>query len=137
MIKVSDFVLDREYQVSLFSPIGGVTTFTGVVVGNAKWMMLPVTANAQTNHINIYPQIPADIKAEIQDDYKSYDYVVLRSDDGSIHYLGAAWINPDSVSNIVDTKATIVLNKFAADQKAELEKILRLNGFTVESFNVA
>lgn len=128
-----DFSKGVNTQVSTYALIGDRKSFTGIVLGVISSAAVPTTANASTNHTNQWPSIPDDVKDKVEDDYRSYDYLILKLEDESIMYLGLAWIDSASVSEITVRSAVVNLTNFNdANGKAVTEK-LRLAGYTVTS----
>ena len=136
ILTAQDFVVGNKYTVTTFGLVGDALTFTGTVAGVVSHHIVPATANANINHLNIWPNIPDSIKASIENDYRTYQYLILILGDGTPIYLGLAWIEPTTLNAVINRSCTIVLTEFQDANKARVSDVLRLAGYTVASATI-
>jgi len=133
MLSQTSLILDDEIQFTTHGLIGGVQSFTGKVLGVVNPRALPADSNAQVNHTNIWPSIPAEDQALISNDFTSYNYLALATDSTTIVYIGIPWINANSLASVSNRLVTIQLNNFKEADYVRIKSLLTLNGYEVLS----
>lgn len=131
MYDVNEFKLGSEVSFSIHGNIGGRNNYTGEVVSVISGAHVPAEANAFANHANIYPSLPEEVAAVVEDNFNTYHYVLL-SVDGKMVYVGLPWIRASSLSTVETVTRTIVVQDSHNDA-LRLTQVLRSNGYTVIS----
>lgn len=128
-----NYTVGQKLEVTLCANISNQATFTGTLIGTITSPAVPPTANAAINHANIWPSIPAEIQAQLSDDYRSYKYIILQQADGTIRYIGTAWIITEATIIVGTFSAVITVVDMESDRRAFIRALLEENGFTVAS----
>ncbi len=116
-----------KVRFSTHGIVDDVKQFEGEIVGFIGGSYHPNKALALTQHSNIYPKLPADVKAVTQNDFKSYNYVVLALADSTQRLIGTPWVVDASIEDVVERIATITVRTQAADG-TRLRRILEQAG---------
>lgn len=136
MLTNADFAYGAKITVTTYGIIGDTNTFTGVVSGVVSHALVPTTANAEINHANLWPVLPASTQSQITNDYRTYPYLCLLQEDGTPVYLGLPWMELNVVS-VTTRIATVVISPFTDADKSAISELLRLNNYTVSSVSIA
>lgn len=104
----SDFALGSKLRCITHSSVNNTMQHEGTVVGVASGLALPAHAGASVFHTRIYPTLPEEVREVVADDELSYDYVILRADDGQLFYIGTPWIS--SIENISTLVRNVVIH---------------------------
>lgn len=131
-IAVKDLALGMVINVSFH----GGPALPGITGGKVTGLVQSDSVNqttAQMNHANIYPAIP-NPHNEIMNDFRSYDYVVIKKSNGAIVEAGIPWILPSSLQRVDSTLTTIVIQDMPSSLLTEaLATIRNLGGNIVSS----
>ena len=132
MYKTSDLPIGADLSITIYGAIGGINTFSGVVVGHKAGKYLNVSANAHINHSNIYPTIPEEERIAVADDFQSYNYVEIFIEGSDSIFVGHPWIRPGTL--VVNDKVirTVSLED-PFDDATQLSKVLTSAGYIVNS----
>lgn len=133
MTTVTELVADDQVEFSIYGNINSSSTFRGTVAGIVSGRFVPTTANPDVNHTNIYPSLPDSKKAIYSDDYSSYKYLHLRTENETDVYIGFPWVKDATISMLAVATYTIVLTDFDTDRQTEVIQALKQRGFTVGS----
>lgn len=128
---LEQLTVQKRYRVNTAGNIGNVNSFEGYVVGYLTAAVLPPDSNASTNHDNLKSVLGADFIAQYPS-FDTYNYVAMKLETGDLIYLGTPWIVPESISEIVPERRTIVLNNFKDVDNSRILNILRVNGYEVQ-----
>lgn len=100
---------------------------TSTVVGFSRGDSLRDPVTAANSHVNIYPALP--VGHDIEDDYRSYEYVVLRKPDTSIIEIGIPWIRPETLERLERKTVRVEISDFDENRLNELKEVLIIKGF--------
>lgn len=77
-------------------------------------------------HANVYPTLPTGTP----NDYRLYEYVIIRKADGKMTALGLPWIKEDTIVVAGSTDLQITIRGKSIDDIPRLRQILTTNNFT-------
>lgn len=125
-----------DVSFTIYTGIAGQTDFSGTIVGITQGGYVPQTADAQSNHANIYPNLPSDVQDEYSNDYASYNYLQLAAEDGTITYIGVPWVNNSTIAILGTKTLTATIYPFPDSTAANIIRILQQRGYTVASTTI-
>lgn len=97
------------------------------VVGRIEGAALRDSSAAAINHANIWPSIPPEL--DITNDFRSYEYFLLKTVDDVILEIGIPWIDVNSVTRSDRKRMNITIVDFDESRQAELRELLNIRGF--------
>lgn len=130
MYNIGDFTLGAEVSFSIHGTIGGANTFSGEVVSAIGGAHIPPNANGFTNHSNIYPALPDEVRAVTDDSYNSYNYVALSTGAADLVYIGIPWIADSTLQTVNETTKSVTV-KDPFNDSLRLSQVLKTNGYEV------
>lgn len=136
LFNTSNYSFGQKLQVLLVANMGGKRDFTGKYVGMVTAMAVPSVNSVNVIHQNMWPAIPDEIKTTISDNYRSYQYIVLEQDDGTLLYIGTPWIIAEAVVVVGTYTAVLTISPLPTDSVTELKAIMEANGYTVTNAEV-
>jgi hypothetical protein len=121
---------------SLYASVNGAVSYSGKVLGIVYPKVLPAGTTAPTDHVNLYPTLPQEVQAQIEDDWQSYKYLALDTDSG-VKYFGLPWIIEGTLFRDDIGVAVVTLSKFKDSDAEAVRALLVANGYTVDSIQLS
>lgn len=123
---------------SLYSGINGTTTLSGKVQAKLTHELASVMpgSNLVTNHTNIWPLLPQEVKDNYTNSHTSYEYIALKTNNGTVYFIGIPWIREATLEKENPKTAELVLGNFTEVDGVRLGKILAQHNYTVKSFKI-
>lgn len=125
--------IGTKYRFSIYGAIGDNSHFEATAIGLTEGRYLPFDSNANVNHANIYPGLPAEVKAQMSDDYTSYRYYSFISDGGVQYYIGSPWIRSETIEELSAQELVIKIDNFEGTDYTPIYKALEKIGANVTS----
>lgn len=94
----------------------GIVTHEGV----SSWI------SPSMMHANVYPTLPEGTP----NDYRAYEYVIIRKQDGSVTALGLPWIKEDTVTVADSVELIVTIRDKSITDIPRLRQILTSNNFS-------
>lgn len=116
----------KTYNFGLYPSaiLGG--NYTGVeVLGIVKPTIAAKYADIVALHAQVFPYLPQGV----DNNYSSYDYVLLKTATGDVTVIGVTWINADTVEEISSCNITVVLSGVTTSDITKISNALTINGF--------
>ncbi len=123
-------------EVTTYGQINGKSTFKGKLVGRGTADYLQSTTTAPVDHVNIYRELPAEVKNTIENKWDSYPYITIMTDSGLVN-LGEPWIIPTTVYRVVSGTVVIELDKFNDADLGRVRSLLEINGYQIKTIRFA
>ncbi len=136
-ILIKDIQIGDNIDCSLYGPVNNSTGLVGKVIGITNADGLPATSVAPTDHVNIYPLLPASVQSVIENDYRSYNYIAVKLLDSNVVYVGLPWIIESTLIREDIGLATIKVVNFRDTDIEPIKALLKANGYTVDSVEIA
>lgn len=136
MYTLSELPIGTTVKFTTEADVGGSSAFEGTIVAHSRAGYVN-SSLAQATHANVWPNITTPVKEQIENDWASYDYIVIqpiiratppqnpdnatpdtdpvyRVDPASTtpREIGLAWIRPGTVQVVASKKLTIVISNF-------------------------
>lgn len=134
MVTNSDFTIGQHITFSLHSSIGSKATWEGDVAGITAGKVVPASANSFVNHTNIYPTLPEADRFVVEDDYTSYNYLMLIVG-SEVVYIGLPWIVEGSIQTDLDESINVNITPPQGHTSERLVQVLKANGYSVNSIS--
>lgn len=132
-VEIASVQIGDNITFSLYGPIyPGKVNFSGKVISRLSADGLPPTAMAATDHVNVYRDLPPEIQETIEDSFTSYNYLLVKTNDG-LFYIGEPWIIPGTLMLNNAGTATVTLGEFRDSDTGPLRQLLLANGYVVSS----
>lgn len=77
-------------------------------------------------HALVYPTLPA----ETPNDYRLYEYAIIKKQDGTLTAVGLPWVKENSIVVIGSIELLVTIRNKTADDVTRLRKVLMENNFT-------
>ena len=122
---------------TLYSAVNGAGQINGKVLGVVHSQGVPPTSTAPTDHVNVYRDMSPIVQATIEDDWRSYNYIMLENADGGIVYIGTPWIVSGSLLRSDTRTATLILENFPDVDIENVRSLLAANGYVVSDWTLA
>lgn len=103
----------------------------GTIVSFSSGDILRNAAGAAANHANLYPVLPNLDSDPTPNDYTKYQYLVIRTTDGSVVEIGDPWIVSNTISRMVRATARVTIGDFDSSRLPILMEALSVYGFGV------
>jgi hypothetical protein len=129
-IKIKD-----NLTFTLYGAVGGTATISGVVISRLSADGVPNTASAPSDHVNLYRDLPQEIKDTIEDDWTSYNYLSIKTNTGVV-YIGEPWIVLGTLFRDDIGTATVTLLNFRDSDATPLRLLLEANGYVVSKIKI-
>lgn len=129
MIDYKTITFGSKIAFSTYGTIGNVSAFSGIFVGAIHGSVVPSSAQAFVNHSNIYPQLPAIVKAATEDNYQHYTYLQVLTVEGNTIYIGIPWIVDTTLVITVNRTVTVTINNFTDETSAGLRAWIAKGGW--------
>lgn len=97
------------------------------VIGFSQGNALRDPSSGAINHANIYAALPAG--SEVDDDYQSYEYLVLRKQDQTIIEIGKPWVRPESLVRLERKTLRLEISDFDESRLAEFKELLDIKKY--------
>jgi hypothetical protein len=143
--KLSDLKIGDVVSWSHYSAIQPINVNNATVIGYSGGQDLRNAEQALINHANIYSSLPIS-NAPVADDYKSYDYIVIKQQSGidpetndpifTVYEIGYPWIIEATIARHNRESVIIQIEDFDTDRLNTLLQIMKMNGFTKYSYRV-
>jgi len=131
-VTIHEIALNDNIKMSLYSGMSGRVDIEGTVLARLNSDGVPASANAPVHHSNIYRHLPDNIKAIYPDDWTGYNYLMVKTTDGALLYIGEAWIIESALYVNSVTTATITLTDFRDPDTTALRALLLSNGYNID-----
>lgn len=128
--------IGKQVTFSIYGTIDSRSSFSGTVIGTNDGRYLPLIAQAEVNHVNIYPTLPENQKELYSNLYYDYTYYTVRTDNGEVYYIGEAWIIAATLSEVLPVGCNIVLTDFDESKLTQLQLTLEQAGFNIAKLTV-
>lgn len=132
---MSLLIAGNKVSFNTHSNVGTTNGFTGTIVGSTMGSYLPpdAKATALTQHVNIYPTIPEEVRASVADNYQSYLYYHVLLESGNLVWIGMPWVIPTSIRGIVVRSCDITLSAFEDTDTNSVRVLLESHNYHVAS----
>lgn len=126
-------LVGKTISFSLYAPSVLGNGYTNVkVVGAVSADIAKTYSDIITQHTQVFPSLSP---GSAVDNYKGYEYLLIKNANGNIVPIGFPWIQgTPTVSE--STVATFTFNNLSASQVRDLELIVRSNGYNDYSVNI-
>lgn len=125
-------LVGKVISFSLYAPSVLGNGYTNVkVVGAVSADIAKTYADIITQHTQVYSSLPPGTV----DNYKSYEYLLIKNANDNIVPIGFPWIQGTPTLS-ASTITTFTFNNLSANQVRDLEIIVRSNGYNDYSVNV-
>lgn len=127
MYTIDDFVMGSTIECTTHGTVNGKMQHVGTVVGISFGDANPAHAGSAVYHTRIYPSLPEAVRESIEDNHNSYSYIVLKSEDGTLIWLGIPWIATfENSTTLVRTFAVLGSDELSS---ARIIQDLKLMGY--------
>lgn len=134
-IAIDDVKVKDNLTFSMYGIVNGTSEISGVVISRMSAIAVPPTSSAPTDHVNIYRDLPQEIKDVIEDDWQSYNYIAIKRET-DVLYIGEPWIVLGTLFRDDISLAVITLNGFRDSDVVPLRTLLESNGYSVKKINL-
>lgn len=120
-------------RFSTYDNVENRKSFEGEVVGEFMGKAHPFTAQASTQHANVYPSLPVDVKATTPNDYREYMWITLVSENGGTFQIGKPWIVESTIETVQEVVAYPTIVNFKDADTRRLRAVLEQAGYEVST----
>jgi hypothetical protein len=128
LVKVGSYI-----RFSTYDNVESRKIFEGEVVMEFKGKAHPLVAQAASQHANIYPSLPSDVKATTPNDYREYMWVTLVSESGGTFQIGKPWIVESTIETVQEVVAYPTIVNFKDADTRRLRAVLEQAGYEVST----
>lgn len=119
-VDIEELLIDDIITCTLYGT-GSINAFNNAtILGFVSGKNLAFPSIAATEHANRYSSIPNN--NTIPNNYRNYNYILLKTNDGNKYEIGLPWINKTSLTRSTRKTLTLVIRDF----NPELENNLLL-----------
>lgn len=138
-MSISSVPVGSKVDFSIYGNIEGKTIFSGTVMGHVSSTIAGMVQGNGiiTNHANIWPTLPEDVRSPYVNAFSAYDYVAIQAEDGTVDYIGLPWIINDTLTKQIQRIATIGLVNFSDPDASKLSRLLQTHGYEINSIAIA
>lgn len=118
----------QVYPSDLYGDVFRNVVPTDVISANSA---VKFNIDPEAEHAKVYPLLPA---GTVQDDARSYKWLVLSLEDGTERVIGLPWIKVDTIQVVETVNATVIIPAIGS---GDVEKIrLALNSAGFNNFTI-
>lgn len=132
MAEKSDFEIGSIYSFTTHAPslLGNFSNVSVDGIGDhvvARGLIDPAAL-----HTQVYSSLPDDV----EDDYRSYYYILVTRTNGNRTAVGLPWIESSSIERVDKRKIVATVENVGTDDVERIRKILRANNYDVADVEI-
>lgn len=128
MTQIDQSVIGKVISFQLYPAALITDSFSDVkVIGLTNYEAASAYISPAQLHATVYPTLPTN--KNIPNDYRLYEYVLLRKADGKLTALGVPWIKEETITVSSTVELQVIIRGKSIDDIPRLRQILSQNNF--------
>jgi len=133
---IKDLSPGDRVNFTMYASIAGTNRISGVVNSVSNYTGLPIGNTVNTDHVNLYREVPIENKGSMGAGPEGYLYLVVTQDTGEILACGFPWIIESTLVSNISRKLVIEIADFQDGDDIFVRNILEVKGYKVSSSEI-